>query len=94
MSSAVFYLVAYALIAIVWVNHMNRRYKLEPGNPIWLPVTLLAPLAILAAIHGYAALILHRTHASPAIAGLAGIIVVIGTVWISGISRHIRRSVE
>jgi VanZ family protein len=94
MSSAIFYLVAYALIAVVWVNHLNMRFRLEPGNPRWLPVALLVPLAMLAATHSYAALVLHRTHASSVIAGLAGITTIIGTVWLSSLWRHTRRSVE
>jgi VanZ family protein len=94
MSSAVFYLVGYALIAVVWVNHLNMRYKLESGDPRWLPVALLVPLAIMAVVHGYAALVIHHIHASSIVAGLAGITAVIGTVWLSGSWRHARHSVE
>jgi VanZ family protein len=94
VSSTVFYLVAYALVAAVWVNHIKMRHKLEPGDPRWLPVAMLVPLAIIAAVHGYASLVTHRIHPSSITAGLAGIIVVIGTVWLSGVLRHDRRSVE
>jgi VanZ family protein len=94
MSSAVFYLVGYALIAVAWVNHLNIRYKLEPGDTMWLPVTLLVPLAIIAAVHSYAGLVTHRLHPSSVAAGLTGTIVVIGTVWISGLWRHARHNSE
>jgi hypothetical protein len=87
-TSPVFFLIAYAMIAACWVNHLGRRYRFHPRHHLWLPMALLLPLALLAATHTYAAIAVHRYHISPIIAALAGITAVIGTAWIAGLWQH------
>jgi VanZ family protein len=87
-TSPVFYLFSYALISGCWVNHLARRHNLVPGDPRWLPAALLVPLALVVIVHGYAALVVGRSHVSPVVAGLTAIITVVGTVWLVGVLRY------
>lgn len=87
-SSPLFYLFSYAMICGCWVNHLHRSYKLTSEHPRWLPAALVMPLCLIAFVHGYAAIFLQRRHVSPVIAGLAAVIAVVGTLWITGILRR------
>jgi hypothetical protein len=86
-TSAMFFLVGYAAIAVCWVNHLALRYRLHSPHRMWLPAALVGPLAVLAAVHICAALVHGNHHISPIIAGLGGITAVVGTAWVSGIVR-------